>query len=850
MSHPVKIMIKRRNLLLAGSAAFAMSALGSQMVLADGETKSVVLCFTDVGVDTPPDMVFKIIQAFVSLKIPVSCAVKFGAVSGGTMSPLMQVIKEIGDREPGLFEVLAVLPELEHGQRYFQMRNAEKLRRSIVGNLFPETRRSARFPCISIFDQFGNEELDFPAFRSAGFRTLVRLQANADSTQIMSVGRGQLEIKGGIALDLAQAAPPTSEEIETLLANAEPQLVTVSLALQSGADPSLLIERCTHLARIIDSKTSTGLLFASRPTDLLLHLTEQPAPIASVLLRPPATTATDDSMRVFAQGLAEKGIPFTTMVDEMGFTGPETAAFCSVYSEGADTKQVFDCSFLPDKTQLSKDHPSSVIILPQDTGDSWTGIQRDGRYRISAIGAPDMTASELMPVGSNTDEALVIYPENVETFLQRARLINQLASRQNSGRLKLESINGFAKHLVADDPVFDRFHAVRKLMNSEPRQAVEMALAERESLLDDARLAWLYIDKYTHSETGLCAGTVRGGPNRLVHQQATMWDIASQLQGIVAAFKLDLINQSEAQERAGKMLGHLPTATIEGLRLPPAFFSTSSSRSTKEGFDFCDTARFFTALSAAQNAGLVTIERGQEVFSLWDVEKVVRDGHPFNFKRGQWVNSFMSHCAPYSSRGLAPWGIALLSPYPEIGDEESAADRMRLLYSVAKIGHYGTEPILLEAIELGASKASNYLAEVLFDAQLSYYERTGLLKCASETLLDFEPWFSYQGIRLDEIEEDGWVVASPDPDREFQTEAFQRKSEVISSKSAYLWAATYPHAYSQRLVDFIREKARVEGLGFAAGVYTQTEEVMAYYCDINTNGIILSAISHMINPPE
>jgi len=236
------------------------------------------------------------------------------------------------------------------------------------------------------------------------------------------------------------------------------------------------------------------------------------------------------------------------------------------------------------------------------------------------------------------------------------------------------------------------------------------------------------------------------------------------------------------------------------------------------------------------------------VFAGWDVAEAARDRHPFDFKRGQWVDTYLSQCTPYPRRGLAPWGIELDSPYAAMSGEEYAADRMRLLYSVARIGHYGTEPILLEAMELGASNASGFLADVLFDAQLSYFERTGHLKSASETLLDFEPWFSYQGIRLDAPEPDGWVIASPDPDSEFRTDAFKLKSEVISSKSSYLWAANYPHAYSDKLVDFTREKARVEGLGFAAGVYAQSGEVMANYCDINTTGIILSAIAQLLEP--
>jgi len=836
--------------LLAGSAAIATALLGGNIVRAAEEAKTAVLCFTDIGADTPPELVSRIVNAFISRNLPVSCAVTFGASTGGPLSPLMLTLRELGAREPGLFEICATLPELEYGARYFQMRDAEQLRRSIVENLFPAALRAAQFPVVSVFAPRGQDELDFSAFRSAGFRSILRPTIEPGTTQLTPVGRGQLDISGGISLDLAQNAVPSAAEIEAQLSTSGPLLVTISLALTGGVDPELLIERCSELAHNIDVKTSEGRLFATRPTDLLLHAIDDPAPMFAVLLRPPETDAEDDPMRIFARGLAENGILFTTMVGQGGFTGPDTAAFCTVLPEehglpDPRAGQIYDSSFLPENAPLADAYPSPYIIRPQNIGDTWSGLKQDGRYHIAALGAPDMPLAELLPTVSNSDNVIIIYPENVATFLQRARLINRLMNKVNTGLLKLETVDGFAKHMMAGDPVLGRFQSTRKRTFSDPAQQKVPSPAERESYLSDARLAWLYIDKYTDENTGLCAGTVRGGPSTIVHHQATLWDIASQLQGIVAAHKLAIIDTIEAQQRAGKILENLPVSRVEDLRLPPAFFSTKTSASTRDGFDFCDTGRFFTALSSAQDAGLVTVERGQEVFAGWDIAAAARDGHPFDYKRGRWVDSFPSHCTPYARRGMAPWGLNLSTPYANMDGENAAADRMRLLYSVAKIGHYGTEPFLLEAIELGETKESRYLADVLFDAQLSYFERTGQLKAASETLLDFEPWFSYQGIRVDEPEEDGWVIAAADPDAQFNTERFKLKSEVISSKSSYLWAANYAHAYSDKLVDFTREKARVEGLGFAAGVYTQSGEVMANYCDINTNGIILTAIAQI-----
>ena len=53
-----------------------------------------------------------------------------------------------------------------------------------------------------------------------------------------------------------------------------------------------------------------------------------------------------------------------------------------------------------------------------------------------------------------------------------------------------------------------------------------------------------------------------------------------------------------------------------------------------------------------------------------------------------------------------------------------------------------------------------------------------------------------------------------------------------------------PQAYSQLLIDYIRQNARFEDLGFASGVFTATGLVTANYSDVNTNGIILEALAY------
>ena len=69
---------------------------------------------------------------------------------------------------------------------------------------------------------------------------------------------------------------------------------------------------------------------------------------------------------------------------------------------------------------------------------------------------------------------------------------------------------------------------------------------------------------------------------------------------------------------------------------------------------------------------------------------------------------------------------------------------------------------------------------------------------------------------------------------------------MVSSKSAYLWSVARTQAYSQLLVDYIRQNVRFEDLGFASGVYMATGLATANYSDVNTNGIIQEALVYRL----
>jgi hypothetical protein len=339
---------------------------------------------------------------------------------------------------------------------------------------------------------------------------------------------------------------------------------------------------------------------------------------------------------------------------------------------------------------------------------------------------------------------------------------------------------------------------------------------------------------------------VQWGEAGRIDHNITFWDVGSQIQGIHAASRLGLLQRPDAAERIATILANLPSIEADGLRLPPAVFDGRTLAAESADFDSCDTGRFLAVLELVVKDGLVTQGDAARLVDQWDFRGAIRNGRIHDRLNGYWRDATRSQCNSYAARGFGSWGIEIARAYPPLRPGFTADDQMRLFYSVGDIGHYGTEPILLDLVETGGEAASQVLADVLFDAQLDWFQTTGKLKCVSESPVNFPPWFVYQGLRLDQPETDAWVIRSKLSRPDYQSPEFRAKADILSSKSAYLWQAVYPHPYSELLMTMIRKKARIDGQGFTVGLFAQDLEPMQDYADVNTNGIILSALDYMM----
>ncbi|MGB7241698.1 MAG: DUF3131 domain-containing protein, partial [Sulfitobacter sp.] len=259
-------------------------------------------------------------------------------------------------------------------------------------------------------------------------------------------------------------------------------------------------------------------------------------------------------------------------------------------------------------------------------------------------------------------------------------------------------------------------------------------------------------------------------------------------------------------------------------------------------FDGCDAGRLMCALYNLETHP-ATRDKPAQIVANWDLDGIIEAGEIFNVTGGEFKTTFRSHCAHYAARAFRTWGLDALSPYEVFTGKSDSDGKMSLLEVSGHIGPMGAEPLLLEALELGMSAETAYLADVLFAAQLEEYRETGVLTCVSEGPINRNPWFTYQGLQFDAPGRT-WATDTVDSLPEHKTAAFRRQNLAISSKAAFLWAAYHDHPFSNILVDHVRTKARTPN-GFASSILQSTDTASVNYTDINTNGIILQSIAHI-----
>ncbi len=384
-------------------------------------------------------------------------------------------------------------------------------------------------------------------------------------------------------------------------------------------------------------------------------------------------------------------------------------------------------------------------------------------------------------------------------------------------------------------------------------------LTERE--MQAARVAWGYFEKFTQETTGL-ANSVGSYPS------TTLWDTASYISGLVAAYELCLIEKPEFDKRILKLLTTFRTLKLFRRELPNKVYHTKTGEQVdytnkpgEIGYSALDIGRFLVWMRICRNRYPYLANTIDSLLLKWDFSHALDKegmlyGASIDKETKETIYSQEGRLGyeEYAAKGFALWGFKTnfahrAEPYlttnifgvrvPYDGRDP------RVFHSQ---NYVVTESYLLDGLELDwdlpHDDASSDIvhtdgwraefADRIYQVQHNRFERDGFMTARSEHNVKGPPYFTY-----DTIFSDGypWNTVTPRGD-------YSPDHAAVATKAAFgLWALwdTY---YTDILYDAVIElydpdRGFFEGLYETGGGYIKIQTA-------NNNGILLASLLHKV----
>ncbi len=368
------------------------------------------------------------------------------------------------------------------------------------------------------------------------------------------------------------------------------------------------------------------------------------------------------------------------------------------------------------------------------------------------------------------------------------------------------------------------------------------------SLKRDAEIAWQYFATRTPgAPLGLVPAAMwPEGSGLGRYSILTMWDAGSLILANLSARSIGLIDEKEFDQRTRTVMAFLKKSTFRWgqLSLPNYRTQIVSGNAVEGGYDTTDTGRLLMALHILDKATNGAYQAKQQV-ARWDIAGMVNKGQPYDVKSSSRYEARCFNYIHYIARAYGLWDIEVDTGFHRELKPSDADAREAFIHHVAAVGPIASEPHTNEAIELGHSARSRILADALNAAQQERYAETGHLTSVSETPIDKQPWFTYQGYNLDPDAGPRWPVDSVVTERRWATNEFAQTYRMISSKAAYLWLAERGDDYATKLRNFISAKAPTGKYGFYPGIYERSGRP-PHIMDVNTNATVLESIAFIL----
>ena len=381
---------------------------------------------------------------------------------------------------------------------------------------------------------------------------------------------------------------------------------------------------------------------------------------------------------------------------------------------------------------------------------------------------------------------------------------------------------------------------VALIEEAEPRM-----LSEEE--LGWARIAWKYFENNTIPETGM-VNSVDAYP------ASTMWDTASYMLGLISAYRLEIVDQEDFDERMNKILVSLATMDLYDDKLPNKSYNThtlamvdyeNNATELGIGWSAIDVGRILVPLNILVWNFPQHTQAVAAVVARWDFEALLDDGvmmgaeHNDETGAARMVQEGRIGYEEYAAKTLSMMGfdVSRALRYADFLDYEDIYD-IDVPIDIRDPAQYHahnyvvSESYILDGVEFGWDRISKEFAHRVYLAQLRRWENTNQLTAVSEDNIDQAPYFVYNtvyssGKAWNAITEDGEDAS------EFRT---------ISTKAAFGWDALYNTEYTNLLINKVKD-LHDEDKGWFSGWYEVLDEPNKAIT-ANTNGIILETLAY------
>ncbi len=361
-----------------------------------------------------------------------------------------------------------------------------------------------------------------------------------------------------------------------------------------------------------------------------------------------------------------------------------------------------------------------------------------------------------------------------------------------------------------------------------------------------ARIAWQYFVKNHQPATGF-VNSVAGYPS------GSLWDMGNYLTALNAARWLNLIDQTEFDNRLTKFLTTLSRLRLfEGV-LPNKVYNAATGQMTDYGNQPIDHGIGWSALDIGRLLAAMHIIRTchpqyypllKTTLSTWKIRRSLQDGQlygayvPPNGKTLPVQEGRLGY-EEYAARGYELWNLKApkaleIEPFKlvDVNGVQIPVDE-RDYQSTEANNYVVSESYILDGIEFGLPGVlADYAARVL-EAQKRRYESTGQLTAVSEDNIDQAPYFIYNTVYANG---NAWAAINEknEPYPQFRS---------ISTKAAFGWHYLYPdNAYAKQVFDTVKGLYTADG-GFYAGLYEESKQPNKVLTG-NTNGLILEILHY------